>query len=295
MTSRSLERAEVGRHNPLEAASLAGLIGILVAFVLVSWSYIRAEDARKDEAKRRRLPTSATKLAKKAERWGRYRSNIDTATGAMQLQNSGAARSALEDAPAEHRNWEWRHLHSQLDGPSLALPVPGGKVEALVLSPSGREIAVRCFNHNEVYLYEVTTGKEIAVLRGHTAPATSVAYRPDGRQVATASNDQTIRLWDPATGQQTTLLKAESRPVDRDPSWRPTRTASDASYSPQGGRHRPVGDAGRRRCPRDVAGGLPPLAFSPGQGWRDFGSSPPANLLAGRLPSWALISGHPPA
>ena len=79
-----------------------------------------------------------------AERWERYRSNITVASAALQLQNSGTARSALEEAPKEHRNWEWRCLQSQLDGASLVLPVPGGKIRSLVLSPLGRQIAVCC-------------------------------------------------------------------------------------------------------------------------------------------------------
>jgi eukaryotic-like serine/threonine-protein kinase len=151
-----------------------------------------------------------------AERWGRYRSNIAAAAGALQLQNSGTARRALEDAPKEHRNWEWQYFHSQLDSASLILPMPGGKYLSHVLSPSGRQIAVCCANDHQVYLYDVATGRLDAVLRGHSAPATSVAYRPDGKQVATSSNDQTIRLWEPATGQQTALLKAEAVPPDLD-------------------------------------------------------------------------------
>ena len=61
-------------------------------------------------------------------------------------------------------------------------------------SPSGRQLAVCCFDHNEAYLYDVAIGRLEAVLRGHSALATSVAYRPDGKQAATIGNYQTLRL-----------------------------------------------------------------------------------------------------
>ncbi len=191
------------RHSGVAAAlAVIGLllVGTVVASTLAAWRF-------EGLAGEKEAALGAAIRAADEERWERYRSNIAAASAALQLQNSDAAERALEAAPPAYRNWEWRHLHSQLDGARLVLPMPGGPVSALSLSPSGRQVAVACCDHNQVYLFHVPTGKPEAVLRGHTGSITALVYSPDGQSVATGARDGTVRLWDPATGRERAVLR----------------------------------------------------------------------------------------
>ncbi len=49
-------------------------------------------------------------------------------------------------------------------------------------------------------LWETVTGNETTRCRGHERKVLSVAFRPDGRRIVTASADGTVRQWDSRTG-----------------------------------------------------------------------------------------------
>ena len=51
---------------------------------------------------------------------------------------------------------------------------------------------------------------DLRTLRGHTAGVNAIAFSPDGRQIATASEDKTVRFWETATGRPGPVLTPDS-------------------------------------------------------------------------------------
>ncbi len=202
------------RRNPSIALLGGVLTAVLVLATVGSMLAARrfARAASDDRALREEavLARNEAGARERAERWQRYRSNLAEASAAQQLQNSSSGLRALDAAPEEYRNWEWRHLHSLLDGASLVLSVPGMDFLTLRLSPDGRQAAVGS-DQGAVQLFDVATGRPGPVLRGHAGAVESLEYSPDGRQLGSGARDGTIRLWDPATGRQQFVLRGEGK------------------------------------------------------------------------------------
>jgi WD40 repeat protein len=105
----------------------------------------------------------------------------------------------------------------------LDLPQPG-EIDRLTLSPGCRFLACQSFGKsrsrtkdgellNQLNVWDVTTGKELARFAGLGVPLHSgLAFSPDEQLLATLDEGRMISVWDVATGKRCARLAAEVEP-----------------------------------------------------------------------------------
>jgi WD40 repeat protein len=59
----------------------------------------------------------------------------------------------------------------------------------------------------------VATGRQLFALAGHTDRVTAIAWSPDGKRLATASLDPTVKLFDASRGEELLTLYGHRLPV----------------------------------------------------------------------------------
>ena len=78
----------------------------------------------------------------------------------------------------------------------------------VAFSPDSTRLAVA--SAIGIWLYDVATATEVALLEGHTGGVTSVAFSSDGTMLASGSEDETVKLWAVATHTNIATLRGHT-------------------------------------------------------------------------------------
>ena len=101
---------------------------------------------------------------------------------------------------------------TQIGLPENAISRTGnGTPNDIAYSPDGKHLAVA--TTIGIWLYETDTYKPLSLLTGHTDSVQTVKFSADGPTLASGSNDTTIRLWDPHSGQNIRVLKGHQTAI----------------------------------------------------------------------------------
>ena len=179
-------RAERGEKEAGEKGRLA-----LEQAAIARAQQVRAE-VREEEASRGRLANQVLRVR------------------GLWEHDPGQAMELLESTvacPLHLRDFVWGYYHELCRRDRLTLYHYGHVPRCVALSPDGRTLASGGSSRaggnrwaGGVQLWDLTTGKERFVLRGHSKPVTAVAFSPDGRWIASGGEDRTVRLWRAAGG-----------------------------------------------------------------------------------------------
>jgi hypothetical protein len=204
----------IKRHRALAATSTAlmtaAMIGLLAGTALLGKANREIQIAAAEARTQRDTATQQRAVAETERR------RADASAAQADDRRKEAVESARQaKQESEHVNWLLYSrdiADAQHDWDSNDIEVAWNRLN------SCRE-DFRGWEHR--YLCTLFT-KNQRTFVGHTGPVLSVAFSPDGKQIASGSNDTTVKVWDASTGQEIRTLKGH------------TNTVYSVAFSPDG-------------------------------------------------------------
>ena len=90
-----------------------------------------------------------------------------------------------------------------------------GAVIGSLVEPGRQVSRLRRPRTSLVLTWDAATGQKLQTMRGHNDFVEAVRWSPDGSRLASAGIDNSVRIWDPRTGQEAFVAARERRDVSR--------------------------------------------------------------------------------
>jgi WD40 repeat protein len=125
--------------------------------------------------------------------------------GASTAWSPNGAKLATLDGTGHVHLWDvkdWKLIQEmphQVGGPSL------GSSNGLAWNPVGDRLAARLAEW--LVVWDANSFRQLLAVRAHLADVRGVTWSPDGRRLATGSEDHTIKIWDAETGEELLTLR----------------------------------------------------------------------------------------
>jgi serine/threonine protein kinase/WD40 repeat protein len=224
---------ELIRHyyerNRTVVNTLAAAMVLLIA--VLAFSYVRIYNARNAEME-----------AREDAEFNGYVSQIRLAQAQIEQGDFDQAQETLWHTPPEHRHWEWGHLLNRANPNVLTIEEPEHRIQFAEYSPDGNRLLIASYpapmsiwdartgvrlqtlepsdrmnaaawtsdgtriaaasQGSALYVWEAQSGNLLYDNNMHTGAVNTVEFAPDDHRLLSASDDGTVRVWDPNEKQE---------------------------------------------------------------------------------------------
>ncbi len=208
----------VRKHAGSATAVALVALAVILGFGTSTTMYVKAEDARQEEASARETAEQARLRAEQAEKAAQaqveayrrelYVNRITLAERAYREADISLVQKLLERCPADLRGWEWYRLsHASNRQPALRFSGHNGTVYSASITPDGRHL-VSTSADKTIKIWDAATGTELRTLRGHKERVHSVSSSPNGDRIVSGGCDGIIKIWDASAGSELMSIPA---------------------------------------------------------------------------------------